>query len=100
MEKAGRKWFMEKSEVSIHEVKLFRALEMSKEQWKTSKDLAAAAGINERTARLHCYRLSKLGLVDTAEVFPAHRYRLAPKADKRNAGYINRLRSACEVFSM
>lgn len=91
---------MEKAEVSIHEARLFRALEQSKAEWTTSAVLAHVSGINPRTARAHCYKLAKLGLVDTAEVFPAHRYKLAEKADKRNAGYITRLRRACEVFSL
>ena len=91
---------MEKNEVSIHEAKLFRALEKGRAEWATSKDLAKAAGINDRTARAHCYKLAKIGLLDTAEVFPAHRYKLAEKAEKRNAGYFTRLRMACEVFSL
>jgi DNA-binding CsgD family transcriptional regulator len=91
---------MEKNEVSIHEAKLFVALAKNGTEWRTSKELAKVAGLNERTARAHCYKLAKLGLVDTAEVFPAHRYRMADKADKRNGGYVRRLRAACEVFGL
>ena len=91
---------MEKNEVSIHEAKLFLAVQKSGVAWRTSKDLAKLAGINDRTARAHCYKLAKLGLIDTAEVFPAHRYRMAEKADKRNGGYLRRLQAACDVFGL
>jgi len=91
---------MEKNEISLHEVKLFLALQKNVAQWMTSKELAKASGVAERTARAHCYKLAKLGLVDTAEVFPAHRYRMAEKADKRNGGYLQRLQAACEVFGL
>lgn len=91
---------MEKNEVSIHEAKLFLVLRGGGTGWITSRDAAKASGISERTARAHLLKLAKMGLVDQAEVFPAHRYRLAAKADKRNGGYVRRLESACEVFGL
>jgi hypothetical protein len=39
-------------------------------------------------------------IVDQAEVFPAHRYRLSKKARKRNINYIQRLERAAEVFGL
>lgn len=90
---------MERNEVSLHEVKLFVALK-AKPEWRTSKDLAAEAGIADRTSRAHLVKMVKLGLVDVAEVFPAHRYKLSEMAGKRNAAYLNRLANACEIFGV
>lgn len=90
---------MERNEISEHEVKLYRVLEKAN-AWMTSSALAKASGIAERTARAHASKLVQAGLVDVAEVFPAHRYRLAAKAGKRNAGYLLRLSRACEVFGI
>jgi len=100
---AGADWHnqaMERNEVSIHEARLYRALEAHAGTWKTSAELATAAQIAGRTSRAHVVKLHKLGLVDVAEVFPGHRYRLAQKADKRNASYVIRLRQAVEVFGL
>jgi predicted ArsR family transcriptional regulator len=91
---------MESNEISIHEAKLFLALKKTGEQWTTSKELAKQAGVADRTARAHLVKLVKLNLADVAEVFPAHRYRYAEKASKRNAGYVNRLERAAEVFGL
>lgn len=91
---------MEKNEVSIHEARLFLALRKAGETWATSKEFAKAADVADRTARAHLLKLSNLGIVDTAEVFPAHRYRLAIKASKRNGGYMQRLDAACAVFGL
>lgn len=91
---------MEKNEVSIHEAKLFIALQKTGQTWITSKDAAKASGVAERTARSHLLKLSQMGIAECAEVFPGHRYRLAAKADKRNGGYMRRLQMACEVFAL
>lgn len=67
----------------------------------TANDIAAAtSGIAARTVRAHLVRLVNLGLVDQAEVFPAHRYRLSDKAEKRNKAYLLRLLGAFDVFGM
>lgn len=89
---------MERKEISIHEVKLFLALKAAGATWTTSKDLAAATGVAERTARAHMLKLARLNIADLAEVFPAHRYRLAEKAAKR--AYMARLLMAVEVFGL
>jgi hypothetical protein len=89
---------MERNEISIHETRAFRDFLKSKGRWITSKELAKEANIAERTARAFCLKFAKLGLVDLAEVFPAHKYRLSDKASKRNAAYFGRLEKACEIF--
>jgi DNA-binding IclR family transcriptional regulator len=45
--------------------------------WLTSQQVAEGAKVAARTARQHLLRLVQLGLLDQAEVFPAHRYRLS-----------------------
>jgi hypothetical protein len=89
---------MEGNEISIHETRAFLVFLKSNGKWIPSKELAKGANIAERTARAYCLKFTKLGLVDLAEVFPAHKYRLSEKANKRNAAYFSRLEKACEVF--
>lgn len=91
---------MERNEISIHETRAFVAFVKNNEKWITSKELAKEADVAQRTARAFCLKFTKLGLVDVAEVFPAHRYRLSDKASKRNAAYFGRLQKACDVFGL
>jgi DNA-binding transcriptional ArsR family regulator len=91
---------MEKSEISLHEIRVFKAVKDAG-RWITNHEIASAAGkISERTVRAHTLKLVKLGLIDQAEVFPSHRYRLAEKAAKRNGSYLIRLTKAAEVFGI
>ena len=89
---------MEHNEISHHEVSIFLVMSKNKQRWFTSKEIANESGVAPRTARAHCLNLVRLGLLDQAKVFPAHRYRWAEKADKRNIGYLQRLELAAEVF--
>jgi len=91
---------MEKGEISIHEARLYRVFTKSPATWLTNKEIAQQAKIAERTARLHTLRLVKLGILDLAEVFPAHKFKLPQTADKRNRGYLTRLENVCEVFGI
>ncbi len=92
---------MERSEVSLHEVQVYRALKSHPDQWLTNKEiLGLAPGVKARTVRAHTKRLVALGIVDQAEVFPAHRYRWAIMADKRNPAYALRLKQAEIVFGL
>ncbi len=89
---------MERNEISRHEVAVFKVLVDG--GWLTSRDLAERASVAPRTARAHALKLVKLGIVDQAEVFPAHRYRLSEFAAKRNRTYMDRLRQAAEVLGV
>lgn len=92
---------VERNEVSRQEIEVFRALRVHTQQWMTNKELAAECkAVAERTVRATTMKLVKLGVVDQAEVFPAHRFRLAAKAEKRNRGYVDRLLKAAEVFGV
>lgn len=89
---------MEKSEVSLHEVRVWRAL---KEHggWLSNKEIGERIeGVGARTVRLHTKRLVELGMLDIAEVFPSHRFRVSDKASKRNAAYARRLELAGEAM--
>lgn len=91
---------METNEISIHEAKAYRVLVESSPAWLTHKELASKSEIALRTARAYTLKWKNLGIVEVAEVYPGHRYRLAVKADKRNAGYVQRLESVCEIFGL
>jgi len=88
---------MERNEVSVHELRVFLTLR-SATAWLSSKEIAQQSKVAERTARAHARKLAAMGLCDVAEVFPGHRYRWAEKAAKRNAGYLQRLERAAEIF--
>lgn len=90
---------MERNEISVHEVRIYIALKTSG-AWMTNAEIATLAQVAPRTARAHTLKLVNLGILDLAEVFPAHRYRIATKASKRNAGYYNRLDNAQSVFGL
>ncbi len=91
---------MERNEVSIHEVKVAAALRTAVDKWLTNKEIAEHTGIPYRTVAAHTLKLVKLGLVDQAEVFPAHRFRWSDKAGKRNVSYNLRLETAAEIFQI
>lgn len=88
---------MEKAEISLHQVKIYRHLAESK-GWLTNKDIAKTTGVSLRNVSYHTRRFVDLGVCDQAEVYPGHRYRLSDKAEKRNASYMLRLKQADEVF--
>jgi DNA-binding transcriptional ArsR family regulator len=89
------------NEVSIHEVLVWLAL-LRAEGWSTSREISRRleGKVADRTVRAHLRKLAMLGLVDTAEVFPGHRYRVSEKSDKRNGAYTLRLREAASVFGL
>ncbi len=91
---------MESNEISLHEVKFWLALVQNQNKWLSNSELGAASGVATRTARMYTLKLTRLGMLDAAEVFPSHRFRLSSKADKRNTAYSLRLKAAAEVFGL
>lgn len=91
---------MERGEVSRHEVAVYKVLHDAKDAWLTSAELAVRAAVAPRTARAHALKLVRLGVVDQAEIFPGHRYRIAEHAIKRNRGYVDRLHHAASVLGV
>lgn len=88
---------METSEISIHLFKVFTFVSKAK-RWHTSKEISAQSKVGLRTTRAHCFRLVKAGILDQAEAFPGHRYRISDNATKRNKGFMQRLEQAKEFF--
>src|ERR1700691_4421040 len=88
---------MERQEISHSEVKIYSLLSTMK-RWMTNEEISEALTMPKRTVRMHTLRFVKLGLIDQAELFPAHRYRWSEKAGKRNVSYLQRLEGAKEIF--
>ena len=101
MARTGKLWhneaMTETNEISLH---LFRVFDFVRKAngWVTANEIAAGAGVAARTSRAHALRLVQAGVFDLAEVFPAHRYRFAATAAKRNRGFLQRLERAEEIF--
>jgi len=89
---------MERNEISLHEVKVYRVLKGSPEKWFTNAEIAEAGGLKKRTARTHTLRFANLGIIEQAEVFPSHKFKFSAKAGKRNGGFLKRLELADELF--
>ncbi len=89
---------MERNEISAHEVRVFTLLESHPRRWFTHVELGTEGQVAERTARAYTLKFVKLGLLDVAEVWPRHRYRLREKPEKRNVAYHQRLKAAQAVF--
>lgn len=90
---------MERNEISTHQIKVWRSV-VNNGGWMTAKEIAEETGVAQRTARMHCLNLVKLGIFDLAEVFPAHRYCASDMGDKRNKAYLLRLEKAADVFGL
>lgn len=92
----------ERSEISRHELLIYKAFVDNKDKWLTNQGIAEmlTGSVAIRTVRLHTLRLVKLGILDLAEVFPAHRFKASIKAHRRNLNYVTRLKKALEVFGM
>jgi predicted transcriptional regulator len=88
---------MEKAEISIHQWKIYKCLH-ERNRWMTNKDIAQATDVSLRRVSFHTNNLVQLGILDQAEVYPGHRFKISPKASKRNAGYLLRLEQAGEIF--
>lgn len=89
---------MERNEISLHEMKVYRVFTTNPDQWVTNTEVSMRSGVAPRTARAHTFKLVALGILDQAEVFPAHRFRLSTKAAKRNKSYMQRLEQSAAVF--
>lgn len=89
---------MEKAEISIHQWKIYDCLVKS-QTWMSNKDIAQKTGVSLRRVGFHTNNLVQLGILDQAEVYPGHRFKISNRADKRNTGYLRRLVQAGEIFS-
>ncbi len=88
---------MKRKGPDIHQVRVFQCLSGA-QQWQTADEIAAAAAVPTRTARLQLERLVDLGLVDQDLEFHAHRYRLSSFAGKRNQTYLKLIQAAASTL--
>lgn len=92
---------MEHSEISLHEVTVYRIFREHEGRWLTNKEITGLAGsVAVRTVSRHTQRLVELGLIDQMETFPAYRYRWTTKASRGNQSYLSRLKKAADVFEL
>jgi hypothetical protein len=89
----------ETNEISFHLVKVYVFLKKNS-GWHTARKIAAGATVADRTARAHVLKMVQLGIVDQAEVFPAHHYRLSNLASKRNKTFVQRIEEAMQIFGL
>lgn len=66
---------MENTEISLHLLKVYLFAKRT-DGWFTNAEVTKAAGISDRTARAHTKTLVDKGVLERAEVFPGHRFRL------------------------
>jgi predicted ArsR family transcriptional regulator len=90
----------ERTEVSLHEVKIYLVLKHRPDEWLTGEEISEKSGVNPRTCRMHTVRLMKLGVIEQVRLHPAHRYRFPVKSAKRNESYIKRVEQAAEIFGL
>lgn len=83
------------TQISEHEIRVVSALKGTS-AWLTAADVAETAAVAARTARHHCGRLVKRGLLEQVEVFPGYRYRYAPTPGA--APYATELEAAAKLF--
>lgn len=92
---------MERSEISIQEVRIFETLLREKTRWLSNHELfSLTEGVGRRTVRATTHKLVELNLLDQAEIHPGHRFRLSSMAEKRNKAYWDRLHFAAEVLGV
>jgi DNA-binding IclR family transcriptional regulator len=86
--------------ISAHEVKLLLVFQRQPDRWLANGEVAEAAGISPRTARLHTSRLVDLGVLEVERVHPASKFRLAPEPGKVGKAYLERWGRAREVLGL
>lgn len=90
---------MKDGQISLHLVKVWRFVKDRKD-WFTAQDVKDATQVAERTSRNHITRLVKAGILESAPLFPEHRYRLAGGKPMARGGheFVQRLDKASEIF--
>ncbi|MDH5291901.1 MAG: hypothetical protein OEY41_18040 [Acidimicrobiia bacterium] len=90
---------MERNEISAHEVEVYRVLATNGHRWLSNREIHELAnGVAPRTVRHLTKKLVGLGIVDQAEVFPGHRFRISAHARQRNRGYLDRLHGVASIL--
>lgn len=84
---------MPKEQISAHEIRVVEAVRNST-KWHTSREIAVAADVKDRTARAHASALVSIGVFERAKVFGGYRYRFCRQASPASAAYMVRLEQA------
>lgn len=84
-------------QISEHEIRVYEAVRISC-GWKTAKEIAAAADVSDRTARMHCGRLAEVGVFKVAKVFGGYRYICDPTPRAVALEYLSILSAAKKTF--
>jgi DNA-binding CsgD family transcriptional regulator len=88
---------MDRHQISLYEVKIYRTFLGTPDKWFTNQEVASLIGVAARTVRAHTRRLTSIGVLEQAELFPAYRYRLSTEAGQIDMGYMNRLNRAIDI---
>lgn len=91
--------FKERSEVSLHLVKVFKTIKDLNGKWIGNQQIAEQTGVAKRTVSAHTLHLVEAGVINQAEVFPAHQFQISEVGNKRNKTFFERLEKAMEIFS-
>ena len=86
--------------ISAHEVRLLLVFRGNADRWFDNAQVAEAAKISPRTARLHTSRLVELGVLDVERVFPASKFRLAGTPSEAGHAYLRRWEKAREALGL
>lgn len=86
--------------ISPHEVRLLLVFREHPDRWLDNGQVADAAQISPRTARLHTSRLAGLGVLDVQRVFPASKFRLAGSPSDAGRAYLERWEQAREALGL
>ena len=92
------KQFKERSEVSLHLLKVYKFIKDLNGKWTTNKEVAKHVGFSLRTVSAHTLHLVNAGIINQAEVFPEHRFQYSEVSNKRNKTFHDRIEKAIEIF--
>lgn len=93
------KQFKERSEVSIHLIKVFKFIKDKDGKWTTNKEISECVGFSKRTVSAHTLHLVNAGIINQAEVFPEHKFQYSEVSNKRNKAFSDRLEKAMQIFT-
>lgn len=86
--------------ISRHEVRVLLVFRQSPERWLDNAQVAEAANINPRTARLHTAKLVELGVLDVQRVFPASKFRIGRSPGPAGRTYLDHWEQAREAHGI
>ncbi len=86
--------------ISAHEVRLLLVFRQHPSRWFDNAEVAEAAKVSPRTARLHTSRLAELGVLDVERLFPASKFKLGRSPSEAGQTYLARWEKAREALGL